>query len=104
MCDVAPRHATLASPPYHRVRMPEQACDRWSKAGLREHYVPTGHDTSPALRSVPRGRSTLARARTRHLPPLAEAPPHVANRLCAHADAPVDTKPGQNRLYALLDL
>jgi hypothetical protein len=81
-CDVASRHATSASPPYHRVHMPEQACDRWSEAGLREHYVPTGHDTSPALRSVPRGHSTLARSRAafRHWPeprrtsPTASAP------------------------------
>jgi hypothetical protein len=60
--DIVPRHATSASPPYRRVRMMEQARGRRSKAGLREHCVPTGRDTPPTPRLVPCGRGTHARA------------------------------------------
>jgi hypothetical protein len=51
----------------------EWACDRQSEAGLREHCVPTGRDSLPTPRPVPRGRRALA-PRARRLPPLAVGP------------------------------
>jgi hypothetical protein len=43
--------------------MPEQARDRRSMASLREHCVPTGRDSLPTPRPVPRGHRPLAPAR-----------------------------------------
>jgi hypothetical protein len=75
--DVAPGHATSASPPYRRARMAEQACDRRSEARLREHCVPTGRDSLPTPRPVPRGHNTLAPARAafRHWPSAGRTSP-----------------------------
>jgi hypothetical protein len=49
--------------------------DRRSKAGLRGHCVPTGRDTPPSPRLVPRDAFTCADARTPRPPLASDAPP-----------------------------
>jgi hypothetical protein len=80
-----PRLLAAVPPGAHAVA----ACDRRSMASLSEHCMPTG-----VTRRLPLGRRHAAAAHTRAsapLLPLAGAPPHIANRLGAHAVAPVGT-------------
>jgi hypothetical protein len=90
--DVAPRRTTSAR------RRTRARARRWlpATAGLRLGAVGTVH-LRPMTHGNGLGRCHAASSHSpTRAPPLSigRRPPHVANHLCAHADAPVATKPG----------